>query len=622
LSLGALLLAAGSPAPRTVDPVAPIVFNDNRVPAGILHHDTLALALVARPGRWFPFGPDSSSTVLLSFGEVGKPLSDPGPLLRVPVGTQLSVSVRNLTGARLVVHGLSARRVAMMDSLVLAPGASGHANFTADAPGSFYYWGATHGEDFDHRALDDAHLNGALIVDPRGAVAGRDRVFVVELFTPDTTADGNPGFAHMIFSMNGRPWPFTERLTYNLGDSVRWRIINASSDVHPFHLHGFFFRVDARGDNARDTLYWPAQQRHVVTEPMWNASTMDIAWQPDRPGGWIFHCHFNLHVVPNAALPPDTEPTAVRDAHLVNGYPNQSMANHAETGMGGLVLGIYIRPPAGWHPYTGARRTVRLLVESDSAAGDSTRHYHYAVEDGTSRATASDGEPVGPPIILRRNEPTRIWIVNHSAAMTQVHWHGLEVESGYDGVVGMSGMPGMMEPGIMPGDSYAVLVTPRRDGSYMYHTHINDIYQQTHGLYGPLIVLDSGATWNPDSDRVFIAGDDGNVLPVLNLSNSPAPITLRAGVPYRFRLMNMTVVNPGMQFTLLHDGAPIKWTPLAKDAWTLPAWQRAPIDAHQPVNIGETFDFRVEVPDTATTALELRNLVGTLIARQVIRFVK
>ena len=34
------------------------------------------------------------------------------------------------------------------------------------------------------------------------------------------------------------------------------------------HLHGFFYRVESRGDIARDSVYWPAQRRMVVTELM------------------------------------------------------------------------------------------------------------------------------------------------------------------------------------------------------------------------------------------------------------------------------------------------------------------------------------------------------------------
>jgi FtsP/CotA-like multicopper oxidase with cupredoxin domain len=212
--------------------------------------------------------------------------------------------------------------------------------------------------------------------------------------------------------------------------------------------------------------------------------------------------------------------------------------------------------------------------------------------------------------------------VNHTAEMTQVHWHGLEIESFYDGVAGVSGTAGAMEPPIMPGDSFEVRITPPRAGSFMYHTHINDIRQQSHGLYGALVVLDSGATWNPETDRVFITGDGPDYGPELNGTRSPAPLTLHSGVPYRFRLMNITMGGPGLVFSLVRRGAPVTWTPLAKDGYRLAPWQNAPRRAVQPVSIGETYDFRVLAPDSASAALELRTGGGRLVVAQPIRFVK
>ncbi|OYV64770.1 MAG: hypothetical protein B7Z72_12870, partial [Gemmatimonadetes bacterium 21-71-4] len=375
-----------------------IQFNDNRAPAGRLAHGVLTVALEARSGAWRPLGSDRPGVPIFAFGEAGKPLQDPGPLLRVPLGTEVRARVTNRTGAPLVVHGLASRRVDVMDTLVVPPGQTRAARFVADAEGTYYYWASTRGEGFEQRQYQDAHLNGALIVDPAGATPKPDRVFVVERWMPraDTSLAHNQWFE--LFTINGRPWPLTERLTYDVGDSVRWRIINASNAVHPFHLHGFYFRVDAHGDDQRDTVYWPAQRRMDVTEPLWDGTTMDLAWSPDRPGGWIFHCHLNWHVVPNTALPPDTERVADRIAHIENGYPGAHMEDHARYGMGGLVLGIYVRPPRGWKPYTGARRTLRLLVQSDSAPDDSTRRFGYVLQEG-DRAPAPDSVVVPGPAI-------------------------------------------------------------------------------------------------------------------------------------------------------------------------------------------------------------------------------
>jgi hypothetical protein len=99
-------------------------------------------------------------------------------------------------------------------------------------------------------------------------------------------------------ALNGRSWPYTERLRYTLGDSVRWRIVNVSFQPHPMHLHGFFFRVDSHGIAriGTDSLYTPEQRRMAVTEVVGIGETASIVWSPDRPGGWIFHCQHDRRI--------------------------------------------------------------------------------------------------------------------------------------------------------------------------------------------------------------------------------------------------------------------------------------------------------------------------------------
>ena len=71
----------------------------------------------------------------------------------------------------------------------------------------------------------------------------------------------------LTFVMNGLSWPATERLTYQLGEKVRWRVINLSSQHHPMHLHGFYFDVESLGDGrARSAggCRGPASRRHAA----------------------------------------------------------------------------------------------------------------------------------------------------------------------------------------------------------------------------------------------------------------------------------------------------------------------------------------------------------------------
>ena len=591
----------------------PIAFNDNLVPAGALKNGALELSLVAQVGEWHPLGDEEAGTSILTFGEAAKKLTAPGPLVRVMLGTVIHVRVRNLSDKRVVVHGFSRRHVAVMDTMILAAGASGEARFVADEPGTFYYWGSTHGEDVNDRILEDAHLNGALVVDPPSPQP-KDRIFVIERWVPDTTPDGRPDFPRELMTLNGRPWPYTERLTFDVGDSVHWRMINVSGDDHPFHLHGFYYQVNARGDFARDTAYWPEERRLVVTELLTPGTTMSMAWSPTRPGGWIFHCHFPPHVWPNGGIPPDTEPRKTRVQHVLNGYPGGDGMDHDRHGMGGLILGVYVRPPDGWRPApVGNRRTLRLVVASDSQAGDSVRRMGYVMGGGAIGR-------YGPPLVLKRGEPTRIWVVNQMKEGTQVHWHGIELESPYDGVTGMSGTGDQRAHMIAPGDSSLVLLTPPRAGTFIYHTHLNDVHQLMRGLYGALVVLDSGQAWNPDSDLVFIAADDGHEASILNGGRTADTVTLHTHVPYRVRLINIAVFDATLRFQLTYKNAPVDWVTLAKDGANLPPWQRKDTEARQSLSVGETYDVQIQSPDSGTVALELRTLSGELRGQQVIHF--
>lgn len=66
-------------------------------------------------------GKDPSFRVF-AFGEEGGPLMNPGPLIRVPEGTELHVSVRNHLTTKVYVHGLHDRPGDSKDFLLFEPG--------------------------------------------------------------------------------------------------------------------------------------------------------------------------------------------------------------------------------------------------------------------------------------------------------------------------------------------------------------------------------------------------------------------------------------------------------------------------------------------------------------------
>src|SRR5262249_53115595 len=125
------------------------------------------------------------------------------------------------------------------------------------------------------------------------------------------------------------------------------------------------------------------------------------------------------------------------------------------------------------------------------------------------------------------------------------------------------------------GKSFVAQMTPRRAGTFIYHTHIDDIKQLSSGLYGPLIVLPPGQEFDPETDRVLVIGRAGpGETPIwLNGSRSPNIGSLKAGQKYRLRIINIVPENPPINVVLDLGDRPARWRPVAKDGAELPAGQ-------------------------------------------------
>jgi FtsP/CotA-like multicopper oxidase with cupredoxin domain len=580
-------LAALSPAASL--PV--IRANHNDRPAGSFVNGVLTLRLVAREGVWHPEAEDGVGIPVRAFAEEGRALENPGPLIRVPEGTEIRVRVRNaIPGATLVVHGLTTHPGT--DSLVLAPGEGRETRFRTGARGTYFYWATTSGTTLPRRHSVDTQLSGAFVVDPVGARAP-DHVFVIGVWIDSLTLRGKRS-PHEIPTINGKMFPYTESFGYTVGDSVRWRVINASDREHPMHLHGFYYRLDGLGDERADTLFKADRRPWVVTDNLQSGTTMSVTWAPDRPGNWIFHCHILFHVTGDLSLArhsPDTDRGMER--------------------MSGILIPLHVRgaPGQSYPAVVGTPRALRLLVQSRPKVYRDDPGFGFVLQDG-ARAPAPDSIRIpGSPIVLTRNEPVRITVVNHLSEPTAVHWHGIELTSYYDGVPGMSGEAGHLLPSIAAGDSFAAAYTPPRAGTFIYHTHIDDVKQMESGLYGPLVVLPPGQTFDSSTDHLVTISlheypDTFNVL--MNGSIHPEPIVLRAGVANRIRVVVIPSAGSG-ELVLLSDTTPVRWRALAKDGADLPAALATERPARQLVSVGETYDFEVTPGDTKPLRLELRD---------------
>ena len=630
IAVAALLIGTPPGArSRAWEPEAPrerIAVNDNRKPAGVLARGVLTMRLEVREGEWHPDAESAPGLVVHAFAEEGKATLAPGPLIRVPEGTEIRATVRNtLSRDTVVIRGLSTRGVTGSDdALHILPGAVREVRFTAGTPGTYFY-NATTAPSRVARSFSapasDAVLSGAFVIDPRGAPrAAQDRVLVLSTWHPTLPPNGIVARNDLLrFVINGKAWPNTERYAYAIGDSVRFRVINASSQTHPMHLHGFYFRVDARGDGGVDSLYDASGRRappqSVVTERIVPWSTIFMTWVPERAGNWMFHCHDNYHVLRNRPL----------DGTPIPAEHHQAVTNHSTDMMGGLVMGITVR---GRDTSTQSRATpqrrLRLVAAVDSGSSDAEPAYAYALQDASASTAAPQPRMPGPVIVLQRGQPVSITVVNATPEATSVHWHGIELESYYDGVVDFSGNGRRLTPAIAPRDSFVALFTPPRSGTFMYHPHADEVRQQQAGLSGVLIVVDSLATYTPATDVTLLVSvprrtADHPTAVYLNGSASPAPLDLRVGTRYRLRLVNIHTFRPNLIARLLSDSTPVNWTAVAKDGMPLPSARATIRPAVQQMGNGETFDFEFTPAAPGDYRFTISAAAGALLATMPVR---
>lgn len=605
ITLMPLLGQAGDAA---VPRIAP---NENRVPAGTLEHGVLTVRLEIREGEWHPGttdGPAISPQIPVTiesaaFGEAGRNLQIPGPLIRVQQGTEVRVSVHNLLPNVVYIHGLNGHPEADVKIMELAADESKEVTFSAGEPGTYLYWASTKPIKVPLlRDPADIPLSGAFIVDAQGA-DNHDRVFVLSEWAKNLLTQK----LQWVFTINGKTWPYTERLQATQGQPEHWRVLNATNGPHPMHLHGFYFYVDGVSDGEHEHYYAPAEVRMVNTEVLPSGATMDLTWTPDRVGNWLFHCHFlehmTVHILPEnfgPAGPPKTA-AAPNDKYAANGMG---------MGMAGLVLGVTVRSQPGrtaqepnGSPTVGARR--HLFVRERSATAFSRAGMGLYLEGVSKRVGA-----IGPPLILTEGVRTAITVTNQSTEATAIHWHGMEDDSYYDGIPGWDGTPHRRAPLIKPGESFVAYITPRRPGTFIYHTHWDDIRQLTSGLYGALLVLPPGKSYDPATDKVFVLGRSGpslyHDLLLLNGVAQPGVMFLLTGKTYRFRFINITP-NDGSHLSLAtFSNTFAKWRAVAKDGADLPPQQATESEAMTTLFVGETRDFEFSPTSPGKFVLRFR----------------
>ncbi len=212
-----------------------------------------------------------------------------------------------------------------------------------------------------------------------------------------------------------------------------------------------------------------------------------------------------------------------------------------------------------------------------------------------------NGQSPGPTIEAVEGDKVRIFVTNRLPEHTTVHWHGMLVPNGMDGVGGLT------QPHIKPGQTFVYEFAIKKSGTFMYHPHADEMVQMAMGMMGFFVVHPRDPKLHRvDRDFVFLLNaydiDPGSYMPKImtmldfNLwtMNSRAfpgidHLVVRKGDRVRVRVGNLTMTNHPIHMHGYHfsvtctDGG---WVPEAA------RWPEVTIDI--PVGAMRAFEFVAE----------------------------
>jgi manganese oxidase len=173
----------------------------------------------------------------------------------------------------------------------------------------------------------------------------------------------------------------------------------------------------------------------------------------------------------------------------------------------------------------------------------------------TAHLWGYNGQSPGPTIECVEGDKVRIFVTNKLPEHTTVHWHGLVVPNGMDGVGGLT------QPQIKPGKTFVYEFVLKQSGTFMYHPHADEMVQMAMGMMGFFVVHPRDPNqYRIDRDFVFLMNaydiDPGSYVPkVMTMTdfnlwtwNSRVfpgidHLVVRRGDRVRMRMGNLTMTN-------------------------------------------------------------------------------
>jgi len=173
----------------------------------------------------------------------------------------------------------------------------------------------------------------------------------------------------------------------------------------------------------------------------------------------------------------------------------------------------------------------------------------------TAHLWGYNGQSPGPTIECVEGDKVRIFVTNKLPEHTTIHWHGILLPNGMDGVGGLT------QPQIPVGKTFVYEFEMKKSGTFMYHPHADEMVQMAMGMHGFIVVHPKNLGFmRVDRDFVFLINafdiDPGSYTPKVNTMTDfnlwcwntrvfPGidPLVVRKGDRVRVRMGNLTMTN-------------------------------------------------------------------------------
>ncbi|AUL17418.1 copper resistance system multicopper oxidase [Bordetella bronchiseptica] len=143
---------------------------------------------------------------------------------------------------------------------------------------------------------------------------------------------------------------------------------------------------------------------------------------------------------------------------------------------GGVLAGLGLWRQAAWAQPGAAQPEVLSGTEFNLEIGRTPANFTGAAR----MATTVNGSIPAPILRWREGDTVTLRVTNRLDEDTSIHWHGILLPTGMDGV------PGLSFPGIRPGETFTYRFQVRQSGTYWYHSHSG--FQEQTGLYGAIVI--------------------------------------------------------------------------------------------------------------------------------------